>query len=112
LIAGRMPGHGGAAGSVPLRHLGSEHSTDDTSAAGGVPLRHFGSVQVCGDGTASGGTPLMQSGVGHATSAVTGGGPPLQADGPPQALAGVAARLSEPTVRTAETSAPAITPLR
>jgi hypothetical protein len=110
LIAGLAPGQGTAAGRVPLRQLGSEHSRNDTRATGGVPLMHFGSVQLCGD-TAAGGTPLTQAGVVQEAGAATGGGPPPQCGEPVQALAAVAARLSEPTVRTAESTAPAITRL-
>jgi len=63
---------------------------------------------------AAGGTPRTQSGVGQEAGAATGGGPPFHFGGPPPALAlaGVAARLSEPTVRTAESTAPAITRLK
>ena len=92
LIAGLAPGQGAAAGVVPGRHLGSEHSRADTRVTGG--------------------TPLMQSGVGQEAGAATGGGPPFHFGGPPPTLAGVAARLSEPTVRTAESTAPAINRLR
>jgi len=111
LIAGLAPGQGAAAGVVPGRHLGSEHSRADTRVTGGTPLTHFGSEQLCG-AAAAGGTPLMQSGVGQEAGAATGGGPPFHFGGPPPTLAGVAARLSEPTVRTAESTAPAINRLR
>jgi hypothetical protein len=111
LTAGLAPGQGAAGGLVPLRHLGSEHSRDDTRATGGVPLTHSGLVQACSD-AAAGGTPLMQRGSWQAAGAVTGGGPPPQCGEPPQALAGVAARPSEPTVRTAESAAAAIPRLK
>jgi hypothetical protein len=108
LMAGLAPGQGAAAGVVPGRHLGSEHSRG--AATGGVPLRHFGLVQVCGNAAAGGGPPL-HSLSGQAAGAVTGGGPPPQCTDPVQALAAVAARLSEPAVRAADSTAPAITRL-
>jgi hypothetical protein len=75
--------------------------------AGRVPLRHFGSLHCIGD-AATGGTPLTQSGSGHALAdAAAGGGPPLHVAEPPQALAACAVKLSEPTVRAAEITAPA-----
>jgi hypothetical protein len=63
-------------------------------------------------GAASGGGPWLQSPSGQDWGPAAGGGPPFHVGGPPLALAGVAARLSELTVRTAESTAPAITPLR
>jgi hypothetical protein len=79
--------------------------------AGGVPLTHFGSVHSMA-GAATGGTPLTQGGSVQALAgAAAGGGPPLQFGEPVQALAAVAVRLSDPTVRAAEITAPAATRL-
>ena len=78
---------------------------------GGVPLMHFGLVHSMAD-AATGGTPLTQGGSVQALAgAAAGGGPPLHFGEPEQALAAVAVRLSDPTVRAAEITAPAATRL-
>jgi hypothetical protein len=78
----RLPGRGAVADGVPLWHPVSVHSMAD-AATGGTPLTQGGSVQAL-------------------AGAAAGGGPPPQCGELVQALAAVAVRLSELTVRAAE----------
>jgi hypothetical protein len=110
-------------------HLGFVQSRA-AATAGGTLLTQFGSWQPAAD-AAAGGTPLMQSGFVHPVAdaatrdetpprlagavlrtLVIGGGPPLQSGLPLQALAvaalaGPAARPTEPALRAAASTAPA-----
>ena len=81
------------------------------AVAGGVPLTHFGSVHSMADAV-TGGPPLRQGGSVQALAGTAaGGGPPLHFGQPEQALAAVAVRLSEPAIRAAEITAPAVSRL-